>query len=404
MLHLISTTTNVLNAISRSLPRGCAVKLHAHFDLRMYVVLRSQPTRTLQLRARAWCALSSFPSEGAKFLRAQHLLRQDKVDEARSKREKREKEIAVAREANKKKKMELEKQIEEGRATRADLKRHLAAVKADNEKQKATEKLNRQDNKRRCQELAAKVCVKLAEYLTQDSDRTEQLKQRMDGFMVDGKRPKLKHAVFPEVLEFSPSNFRNYSVKLIGKKVDAAWASPAFAHHLFGPKGQDAALNPQPLIHLRKLISTLLPGYSKVFDTSLQVESIMAAQHRCLDMAFLEAVWRYSKLMGGKAFPPGTQVIALMEDGLHKEAPTSAGVTAVLTPAGSAASSSTQPMPPVASAASSSAVAPAATASGASAASSSAVAPAATAVPKPKPMGYTGPVEKKSKKHKKGKN
>ena len=164
----------------------------------------------------------SVPGEGALFLRDKQLLRQDKIDEARAKREAADKAAKLADDERKAKKLEVEVLIEKGRSTRAQLRVISAEAKADKEKVKQHEKEARQVNKKRSSELAALICKKITKFFTDDSGRASDMKDVVDDKCANGKRPRLKHAAFPEFIEFMPSNFRNYSVKRIGAKPETA--------------------------------------------------------------------------------------------------------------------------------------------------------------------------------------
>jgi len=89
-----------------------------------------------------------------------------------------------------------------------------------------------------------------------------------------------------------------------GKKLQM-WASEAFAWQLFGRKTQEEAKDHDPRTGFRKLIQRFLPGYMGTLAHRYKVAELLTNQHNCFDLAFVEATWRYSKLVGPGAFPPG---------------------------------------------------------------------------------------------------
>jgi len=235
-----------------------------------------------------------------------------------------------------------------------------------------------------------------------------------DDFMDGTKRPKVPHAAGPEFFDFNVSFFRDYGIKTTFSKGKShhVYASTAFSKHVFGDD-QGKLADPMPASNLRKLMTATLPGYNKVFAGQYQAEALICANYSCLDLAYCEAVWRYSKLMGPKRFPPGTEFISSAE--LAAPSPASASVVV-----GAASSSSSaapalafaEPSPgdgqdaPMAKAALAPpvlAVAVPAPAGGMDApAAEPALAPLTSTEHAAKPMGYTGPsTAKKAKKAKK---
>ena len=62
---------------------------------------------------------------------------------------------------------------------------------------------------------------------------------------------------------------------------------------------------PDPGYNLVKLVDRMLPGYCQLMPYEYHVGPLLRSHGQCIDLAFLEAVWRYSRKLGEKRFPCG---------------------------------------------------------------------------------------------------
>ena len=85
----------------------------------------------------------------------------------------------------------------------------------------------------------------------------------------------------------------------------SVWASESFAWYIFGNKPQKESKNKDPRIALREFCKQTLPGYLQTLGQRYTLAESMLRHSNCVDLAYVEAVWRYSRLMGEKWFPPG---------------------------------------------------------------------------------------------------
>ncbi len=83
------------------------------------------------------------------------------------------------------------------------------------------------------------------------------------------------------------------------------WCTPSFRHFLLEGKSQLLLREPEPAPNLVKLVDRILPGYVSVMPYEYQLGPLLRGHANCVDLAFLEAVWRYSKKVGQKRFPCG---------------------------------------------------------------------------------------------------
>ena len=104
-----------------------------------------------------------------------------------------------------------------------------------------------------------------------------------------------------------PSICQNISVKVDKSKRPAGshMASPAFAVVMFGRRSRESLTDPAPQTHFYRLIERLLPRYFELFP--YEYRSLNLVTNNCFnyDLAFLEAVWRYSRVLGENHFPCG---------------------------------------------------------------------------------------------------
>ena len=62
---------------------------------------------------------------------------------------------------------------------------------------------------------------------------------------------------------------------------------------------------PDPIHNFQLLVESMLPAYSDIFGYEYQVGNLLRNNKMCLDLAFLEAVWRYSRKVGEPFFKCG---------------------------------------------------------------------------------------------------
>ena len=81
------------------------------------------------------------------------------------------------------------------------------------------------------------------------------------------------------------------------------YASEAFRAQLLKDGGQYDQRDPNPVLHLHHIITKYLPGYLTVLPTEYHFSSLVRHGRNCLDLAFLNAVWRYAERVDPKYFP-----------------------------------------------------------------------------------------------------
>ena len=89
------------------------------------------------------------------------------------------------------------------------------------------------------------------------------------------------------------------------KKPIPVWCSESFRHCVFAGKSQHTLDEPDPVHNLLKLVERMLPAYSELLSYEYHVGPLLRNNGMCLDLAFLEAVWRYSRKALFARFPCG---------------------------------------------------------------------------------------------------
>ena len=84
---------------------------------------------------------------------------------------------------------------------------------------------------------------------------------------------------------------------------NAMWASPDFSRILF--EGSEPKSGFEPSRALYKLIGSLMPQYFDVLGARYGVDGLLAESNGVLDVAFMIASWRYTKIIGVEAYRCG---------------------------------------------------------------------------------------------------
>ena len=132
-----------------------------------------------------------------------------------------------------------------------------------------------------------------------------------DVFIQKDKGDKLKSrtdTVCPQFYQFQSKHFKDVPVKYAGaskKGHVAIWCSQSFMTHLFHGKDQEHATIHDPVVCLNKLIEASLPAYGKIIPDQFSAYQLLEHHNHCIDLAFLEAVWRYSRRVTAKRFSCG---------------------------------------------------------------------------------------------------
>ena len=90
-----------------------------------------------------------------------------------------------------------------------------------------------------------------------------------------------------------------------GVERSSCWYSLAFRKSRFAGQSQMKLKGPTPLYNFSKLVRGTLPGYFDLMPYEYGAASLSKASSECLDLAYLNAVWRYSHKVGRKHFPVG---------------------------------------------------------------------------------------------------
>ncbi len=87
-------------------------------------------------------------------------------------------------------------------------------------------------------------------------------------------------------------------------RTEVVWASPEFAWACFG---KSIAKEDDARCSLRKLIEQLMPGYFALLGGRYGVDNLLAEGHQVMDLAFLAANWRYTKVVDKKFYRYGLE-------------------------------------------------------------------------------------------------
>jgi hypothetical protein len=75
-----------------------------------------------------------------------------------------------------------------------------------------------------------------------------------------------------------------------------------------GRRPEDSATPDTTLYLFRRRIDTILPAYGDILRCRFPEKALVTRHSRQMDAAFVEAVWRYSQVMGSDVFPHGIYV------------------------------------------------------------------------------------------------
>ena len=248
-------------------------------------------------------------SPAALYLRHAALQRQRAEVERRQKTREADAELRRLAVQERIEKARLETAKEGGKAAAADARArveqaHNARAEAEAAKTKA-----QKESQDLAIHFASVLCGRCAEYLLKNGSA---LKKELDRV---GTSSTLKHSAnktvaAPRFLE--GCDLRAYKdvtrPPKVGDKQTPArfrvYASLEFSWRLFGKKGEFGTFDDIPFL-MERLIEKTLPGYSTLFGKRYPVKDLINSCSRYLDWAYLEANWRYSRLVGVDLFPPG---------------------------------------------------------------------------------------------------
>ena len=117
-------------------------------------------------------------------------------------------------------------------------------------------------------------------------------------FVKDGARnlKGLSKEICPARFTFDKACMVNVAKTYAARKdIVPVWCTTSFRHYLFGGKSQNLLAEPDPIHHFTKIVESMLPAYAEIFGYEYQVGNLLRNNKMCLDLAFLEAVWRYSR-------------------------------------------------------------------------------------------------------------
>jgi len=230
----------------------------------------------------------------AKKLRAESVAQENHTKELRLEVKLREAEAVKAREKGREAAAVARKEAEE------------AKIRAKQEACRIAEQNEAQSHIR--SKFAAKLCGEHRAYmgaLSQGPERTA----RATRLAVAGaaRREGLKVLPVPDFWPTTTAGFMKVKVPSArgGAFHEVMWASPDFAWMLFGgvqPKTGD------PTHVLYKLIGNLMPRYFDLLGSRYGIEGLLAQSHRVLDVAFMMASWRYTKIVGLEFYRCGLHV------------------------------------------------------------------------------------------------
>ena len=97
--------------------------------------------------------------------------------------------------------------------------------------------------------------------------------------------------------------FSDVTLKKGKSRQATLYCSESFRSELFKDGGQFNQRDPNPEVHLQNTIKKYLPGYLTVLPTEYHFSALVRHGRNCLDLAFLNAVWRYAERCDPKYFP-----------------------------------------------------------------------------------------------------
>ena len=195
---------------------------------------------------------------------------------------------------------------EKGKEVAAAARKATEAAKLRVKEQARLDAVAQEAQERLRLRFVGKLCGELNAYLQGDTENRGRI-VRAENLAVAaaGKREGEKHWSVPVFWPPSCVGLEKVTVPMslgLRAKREVLWASPAFAWALFG---KTRALTDDPKRALRKLMERLMPQYFTVLGSRYGVEGLLAEANRVLDLAFMAANWRYTKIIGVEAYRSG---------------------------------------------------------------------------------------------------
>ena len=206
-------------------------------------------------------------------------------------------------------KAKLETAKEEGKVAAAEARARVEQAKNARAEAEAAKRKTEKERKDLAMNFASVLCGRCAEYLVENG---KALKKELD---LVGSSSKMKHSAnktvaAPRFLERSDLTAYKDVTRppKVGEKHTPArfrmYASLEFSWRLFGKKGELGTVDSIPFL-MERLIERTLPGYGLLLGKRYAVKDLIQSCSMYLDWAYLEANWRYSRLVGAELFPPG---------------------------------------------------------------------------------------------------
>ena len=206
-------------------------------------------------------------------------------------------------------KARLETAKEQGKAAAADARDKVEQAKNARAQAQAAKTKAQKENQELAMHFASVLCGQCSEYLVKNGIA---LKKELD---LLGTETKLKDSAnktvaAPRFLDDSDCKaYKDVTRPLtVGAKHTLArsrmYASLEFSWRVFGKKGEFGTYDDIPFL-LERLIDKTLPRYNALLGKRYPVKDLLDSCGKNVDRAYLEANWRYSRLVGQKLFPPG---------------------------------------------------------------------------------------------------
>jgi len=206
---------------------------------------------------------------------------------------------------HKKRQQEIDMAKLRSTASKADLKARtldLKEAKAKHEKDKTQKEV---DEALRIQTLAAAACTRITKWHDDFPEKALKLRAKIQIFVKDGARnlKGLSKEICPTRFTFDKACMVNVAKTYAAQKdIVPVWCTTSFRAWLFAGKSQAMLTEPDPIHHFTKLVGSMLPSYTEMFGYEYQLGNLLRNNKMCLDLAFLEAVWRYSRKVTTNTF------------------------------------------------------------------------------------------------------
>ena len=164
------------------------------------------------------------------------------------------------------------------------------------------------DEALRIQTLAAAACTRITKWHDDFPEKASRLRAKTQIFVKDGARnlKGLSKEICPTRFTFDKACMVNVAKTYAARKdIVPVWCATSFRAWLFAGKSQAMLTEPDPIHHFTKLVGSMLPSYTEMFGYEYQLGNLLRNNKMCLDLAFLEAVWRYSRKVSKKHFECG---------------------------------------------------------------------------------------------------